>query len=277
MGFTIGADIEVFGKRGDHHVALCGMIGGTKEAPKQVPNLPEGFMVQEDNVSLEFNIPVCTFKPEFVGAIAIMRNHCAELLKPMGLEVSDKSSFSFSKEELASPAAMVFGCEPDFDAWKKAVNKRPKSTDAALRTAGGHIHVGTRDVDMVDGIRAMDLFIGVPSILVDSSEESQKRRELYGKAGAMRPKPYGFEYRVMSNFWMFKDAYADWIYNQTNRAMGFCAGGQKISKSLAGDIQNCINNSDKTLAQKIVNLYAIRLPKEKEEKHVVTDSVYEFI
>lgn len=67
----------------------------------------------------------------------------------------------------------------------------------------GHIHLGYNDIEVpfngrihkykVDEqrariVQAMDLFIGIPSVIM---EPDNKRKELYGQAGAFRPKPYG--------------------------------------------------------------------------------------
>lgn len=256
---TIGADVEVFAKtKTGEHKALCGLIGGTKEEPLQIQGLPEGFKVQEDNVSVEFNIPPAQHKADFVKNIKVMNHYVQDLLKKMDYEMSNKSSFIFSKEELKHPNAKVFGCEPDYDAWKKIENKKPQAKNECLRTAGGHIHVGTNQVDMISGIRAMDLYLGVPSVLLDNSPEAVQRRELYGKAGAMRPKPYGFEYRVLSNFWMFNEQLSEWVFRATMQAMRFAENTRKeLPKSVGNAIQTCINTGDKVLAEKLIKDFAL--------------------
>jgi hypothetical protein len=45
----------------------------------------------------------------------------------------------------------------------------------------------------------LDLRLAVPSLIWD---KDKKRRLLYGKAGCFRPKPYGMEYRTLSNAWL---------------------------------------------------------------------------
>lgn len=260
--FTIGADVEVFGKvPNGNFIALCGKIGGTKEQPLQVKELPKGYMVQEDNVALEYNIPVCENSAGFVTAIRTMREYCKVKMKSLTLELSPEASVSFPVEELNSLQAQTFGCEPDFSAWTKTENPRPECEDRTLRTCGGHIHYGT-DVDMLSGIRLLDLFLGVPSVLVDNSEASKKRRKLYGKAGAMRPKPYGFEYRVLSNFWMFDDYLVDWIYHNSSVALD--SEPSILTKGLSKKVQECINSGKESLAEEIVKDVGIILPdKEK--------------
>jgi hypothetical protein len=46
-----------------------------------------------------------------------------------------------------------------------------------------------------------------------------RRRQLYGKAGAYRPKPYGMEYRVLSNVWLKNKSLQRWVYRNTMRAI----------------------------------------------------------
>lgn len=254
---TIGSDMEVFGKNNaGEHVALCGLIGGSKEQPKAVQGLPDGYFIQEDNVALEFNIPVCGGKNTFIKAFRTMRNYTHDLLLEMGLELSKDASCSFNQTQLTHPQALVFGCEPDYNAWVMKENKKPYAKDANLRTCGGHIHVGT-NIDMVQGVRNMDLLLGVPSVLIDNSPASIARRELYGKAGAMRPKPYGFEYRTLSNFWFFDDALVSWVYDRTAQA---CDLGEFLTEKEGKKIQEVINTGDMKGAEALVKKYNIVMP-----------------
>ena len=262
---TLGSDMECFAKNKDgHHVALCGKIGGTKEQPIQLKHLPKGYMVQEDNVAAEFNIPVCNTCTDFVEAFSIMRGEITGILDKLALTISDNASYSFDKTELTHPKALIFGCEPDFDAWSKKENRKPFSEDDTLRTCGGHIHVGS-NIDMVAGVRNMDLFLGVPAVILDNTPASIARRVLYGKAGAMRPKPYGWEYRTLSNFWMFKDVLVEWVYNQTKRA---CEFSDQITIKEGELIQACINTGNMDIAKSLVEKYNIEMPKEKYVKPV---------
>lgn len=155
-------------------------------------------------------------------------------------EFSEDSALVFDEIQLMHPKAMEFGCEPDYNAWTKQINPRPRAADAALRSAGGHVHVGTKE-DPIEVIRAMDLFVGCPSILKD---KGTLRRQLYGKAGAFRQKRYGCEYRTLSNFWIFKDELIKWVYDQTAKAIDFVESGETIDPKHGEIIQECINNSN---------------------------------
>jgi hypothetical protein len=87
--------------------------------------------------------------------------------------------------------------------------------------AGGHIHFGwTEDADttdlqhMMNGfdlVKQLDWFLGAWSVKHDKDVE---RRRLYGKAGACRIKPYGVEYRVLSNFWVMDKALRLEVWNR---------------------------------------------------------------
>lgn len=256
--FTLGTDTELFAvDNTGKHRALCGLIGGTKEQPAQMDGLAEGFAYQEDNVAVEFNIPPCFSSLEWVSHINMAKQRVESMLKDkLGFSISKDCAVSFDKEELIHPNALVFGCEPDYDAWKLIENSKPTANNPQLRTAGGHIHVGT-DHDMISGVQKMDLFLGVPSILLDDSPSSIARRELYGKRGAMRPKPYGWEYRTLSNFWVFDEKLVDWVWKAVDQALNT---NIKFPKRAGDNIDYCINTGDKKLAEKLVSTYGIVMP-----------------
>ena len=169
MSFSIGCDPEFFLlKKGKPHSAI-GLVGGTKEEPK--PLRKQGFSIQEDNVAVEFNIPPAYSHEEFIESIAYVMENLKKRLK--GFTPSEDSALEFEQEQLLHPKALEFGCEPDFNAWTKQMNPRPIAENHLLRSAGGHVHVGTKE-DPIEVIRAMDLFLGVPSIKIDS--KGQRRR-----------------------------------------------------------------------------------------------------
>lgn len=232
--------------------ASCGKIGGSKVRPMPLEELGKGFAVQEDNVAIEFNIPPAANAQEFVDSVDKTLVYLTEGVKKMhGFTIVNMSAASFPKDELEHPAAQEFGCDPDYNAWTLKRNPRPHAEDPSLRSCGGHVHVGIdhEQVDPVRLIRAMDLFLGVPSVLMDKGE---LRKQLYGKAGAFRTKAYGVEYRTMSNFWVFDKRLTKWVWDNTVKAV------EAVESRFALDnykdsILDAIDNNNKAAAQFLVN------------------------
>lgn len=99
-------------------------------------------------------------------------------------------------------------------------------------------------LNRISVIRAMDFFLGIPSLLLDNDKE---RRKLYGKAGAYRTPHYGVEYRTLSNFWMRDKKLVEWVFNQTYEALEFVRAGFTLTNYLGYDetkIRDIINNND---------------------------------
>lgn len=252
MEFTIGADPEFFLKNKHRHISAVGMIGGNKDYPLALPK--EGFAILEDNVSVEFNIAPCHNHTEFIDAIQYVMKELQQRLP--NFEFSTASSVVFDADQLNDPQALEFGCEPDLNAWTKQQNPRPTASNAQLRSAGGHVHVGTNE-DPFEVIKAMDVYLGIPSLKIDNSPAAIARRQLYGKAGCCRIKPYGAEYRTLSNFWIFSPKLIEWVYNQTEKALAFVAAGNRISVEDGHLIQDCINNNNGKAYEHLSKTYGL--------------------
>ncbi len=195
---TLGSDPEVFLKRGDKFISSIGLVGGTKAKPKK---FGRGYNMHEDNVSVEFNVPPVTSEARWLEVHAYALERVGQLAKKHDCEVAIVSDAEFEPDQLDNDEARSFGCNPDFDAWNICPNPSPNGATTNLRTAGGHIHIGTdlKLVEKVELIRVLDIFLGIP---LNMLEPESKRQKLYGKLGACRIKPYGVEYRVPSNFWL---------------------------------------------------------------------------
>tara|TARA_R110000764_G_scaffold86057_2_gene166705 strand:- start:211 stop:1002 length:792 start_codon:yes stop_codon:yes gene_type:complete len=211
---TVGADPEVFvADMSGTITSAIGKVGGSKDYPR--PVMDGG--VQEDNVLAEFNINPAKSKLEFVCNISSVMGSLRNILENNNLQPVIVPSHKFTAQELSNfgPEAMEFGCSSEWNAWDSKVMPRPKGDKVNLRTAGGHVHVGYDNPDRFIGedlIKLMDYAIGVPSVLIDTDKH---RRKLYGKAGSMRHKPYGVEYRTLSNFWLNSDELTSWVYDRT--------------------------------------------------------------
>lgn len=253
---TYGSDIEFFIQtlKGDPIPAI-GMVGGTKDKPKP---LGGQYFIQEDNVAVEFNIPICKSPKDFTNAVLTGYRKCMDVLPRSVVPLGGVASIEFDMLYLQNPQAMEFGCEPDINGWTRRVNPRPKADNMRLRSAGGHVHIGWDNPDMetrFDLIRACDVFAGIPSVTED---KDTRRRELYGKAGAMRIKPYGVEHRLLSNYWLFDPAYTGAVITRYKRAIDFLNYGHVVDPNDADKIVEAINNGDraggKRLLQKYTNL-----------------------
>jgi hypothetical protein len=252
---TRGADPELFLRTQDNRpITSIGLIGGSKKKPRLIGN---GFALQEDNVAVEFNIPPCRDKNSFVSSLNFTLEYLRQELAPKHLSLEIVPTMEFSKEQLAHPQAQELGCEPDYNAWTGAMNPRPIAPET-LRSAGGHLHLGfdegTDEVRQVRVIKVHDLFCGTASLIHD---HDSKRRAIYGKAGACRFKPYGVEYRTLSNFWIKSTELMEWIYSQSEKAIEYLNSGQVIDEEDFQKIQDCINNSDMKLFAQLNEKYAI--------------------
>jgi len=247
QNFMLGSDPEVFLRNplNGEFISSVRKIGGSKERPMPIDE--QGNAVQEDNVAVEFNTPPCQSAADFIKHININKEWIAEKAKSLGLEMCIIPSAEFTDEQLHSREAQTFGCEPDFNAWKDGrMNPRPRSKNKNLRSCGGHIHVAL-DMgvdDPIEVIKAMDLFVGC---LMLEFDHDKQRRELYGKAGAFRYKPYGVEYRTASNAWIETDERIQWAWDQSEKALAYARSGKGFTEEQGIRIQRCINESDMDL------------------------------
>jgi len=210
---TVGHDGEVFlrNKTTKLMVSSIGRIGGTKTDPMPIKHLPKGFCLQEDNVSVEFNIPPATAAIEFATNISMALVEIHRRAEEMGCEVAIDPSAHFPFAELDNPQAQMAGCDPDLDAWTGKENLPPEIAGSDLRACGGHVHIGgVNDIPPFMLARACDVYLFTPFSALDKDKE---RRTLYGRPGAFRITPWGMEYRTLSNFWLRKPQYMEYVFN----------------------------------------------------------------
>ena len=252
--YTIGADPEIFlvDVRGKF-ISAVGKFGGTKEAPIPLGNF-YGLHVQEDNVAVEFNTLPVQSAQAFQGSIQYALQILTEKATKLELKLAIVPSAEFPDEELQTPQAKTFGCDPDFNVWTLKTNPRPKTTNKNLRSAGGHIHIGYIK-DRIGLGRACDLFLGIPSLLFDPDKN---RRLLYGKAGCIRQKTYGIEYRTLSNFWLKSKELTNMVWNQTMQAIKFIEDGKTIPNDDCHKIIKAINNSDASVVPELTEKYGLQ-------------------
>lgn len=199
MNILIGTDPEFFVKSNGKHISAHGLVEGDKQNPQVV----QGGAVQVDGMALEFNTDPASTREEFSYNIHQVLVALRRLV-PKEFEFDFSPVAHFGAEYIAEQPekAKELGCEPDFCAYTGKVNETPDA-NGDFRTAAGHIHIGLErklsPSEQQKLIILCDLFMGLSSLSWDSDV---KRRELYGKAGCFRVKPYGVEYRTLSNAWL---------------------------------------------------------------------------
>lgn len=252
----VGADPEIFVKKNGVFESAHGLIVGDKKNPQKVHK----GAVQVDGMALEFNIDPAANKEEFITNIRTVMSILEGMVPEHQLQVAPVADFGFEYMRAQPAAALELGCDPDYNAWTVDVNPRPNG-ERPFRTAAGHIHIGFCDDGNPEAngyvnycarfVRELDFYLGLPSLLLDQHPDSVRRRELYGKAGAFRPKAYGVEYRTLSNFWLGEEALMAWAYESAVKGWDAFEGGLSLVDKY-GDIQGIINTSDKKAAQKIL-------------------------
>jgi len=242
--FTIGADPEVCVGKGGEFRSAYGLVPGTKQDPHKVNK----GAVQVDGLALEFNIDPASSYQEFQDNLDCVFNTLREMVPDYDfLQLSTVDLFPDYKATLPEES-LVIGCDPDFNAYTEELNS-PPSGDMPIRSAGGHVHIGGIFSESMTGkqryersvrlTRLMDKHVGVYSLLWD---EDDRRRSIYGKAGACRLKDYGVEYRSLSNKWLFNPKLTQFVYEGTKKAVEALERGED-----AGVVyQDIINSSNRS-------------------------------
>lgn len=253
--FLLGSDPEFFLVEAQSKLIIpaIGLVGGTKQSPLKIT---ENTSIQEDNVMLEINTRPADSEESFLKSIT---DAFSDVNTHLGTDFTFeiKSSHVFEPYMLQTPQALTFGCDPDYNAYTRKANEAPNpELVQGLRTCSGHLHIGydnpTPEFNFTL-IKNMDLYLGIPSLLLDSDKD---RRKLYGAAGALRHKPYGVEYRSLSSFWLRSEELIRWAYQQTKRAVEetekMMAEGRVINEELSSLIRATINSHDEKAAKKII-------------------------
>lgn len=217
---TLGADPEVLLVNNISGLPQGGIecSTGTKESPEPVPF----GAVQVDGMALEYNIHPAKTIDEWVENHNKVLDSLEEKANAKGLGLCDVSLLDYThyiKNCEPTDDELIFGCDPDFNAGTGEENEMPDNDGSIMfRTAGGHVHVGFSNWAESCGdaletsrilVKLMDATLGLWSVFEDSGIE---RKQLYGKAGAFRVKSYGFEYRTLSNFWIFNEEYLKHVF-----------------------------------------------------------------
>ena len=249
---AIGCDPELFAKRGSRFVSVHEILPGTKTNPCTVPK----GAVQVDGVAAEFNILPAKNSADFVNNIKTVRGVMEKILnsKTQGLVLVAEPTATFSQKYFDSLPFSVkaLGCEPDYSAYTRKANPKPETTKP-FRTGSGHVHIQTipdhefvNDLhsdkhfgDCVDLVKELDVTLYEASKFWDTDTQ---RMELYGKPGSFRPKPYGLEYRVLSNAWLRSEQTMRYVFEAAKETTAVFLNREfSLSSVFAGWVENKVD------------------------------------
>lgn len=242
MSFSIGTDPEfILVDKNNKPKSAISIL------PKKSHVKPlKGNTFYYDNVLAEIAVKPSFTKEEFLSNIKFCLRSLSRLVSPFKFEII--SSIDYPQKELINEEARIVGCNPEWNVYSFKCVLPPEEIiqKTSFRSVGGHIHVGSRYLQDADSIfsfiRMMDLFVGIPSVILDKNKASKERRKIYGKAGAHRVTDYGLEYRVLSNFWFSSPEQASLIYDLTYFVYCFVASEQH--KKFWSIDENLLNSED---------------------------------
>jgi len=232
MPITFGSDPEFMlqDEQGRLKSAI-GVVFGTKDDRY---DMGDDHLAFYDNVLAECNIRPEASREAVVGSFRECIERYAQLVRP--LRLVPQASAYYPDGECEHRDARLFGCDPEFCAYEMMVVVPPDCRNT-FRSGGGHIHIGYDGGvdfekpqamgeeeyeelifqicwDRVWVVRMCDLFLGIPSLLLDKDPTSKDRRRLYGKAGTHRAcEKYGVEYRSLGNFWLARPSLVELMYD----------------------------------------------------------------
>lgn len=253
MKILVGCDPEVFVKQNNKFMSAHGLIRGDKKNPFKVKN----GAVQVDGMALEFNIDPAATEDEFVFNVKDVFDQMCKMVPTYEVVAVPVAKFDIEYMKAQPEEALELGCDPDYNAWTGMANERPDG-DRPMRTASGHVHIGWTNNEAIENPdhqhkarlvgQQLDFYLGLGSLLYDGDVE---RREMYGKGGAIRYKPYGVEYRTLSNAWLQSEARMRWVFRNAVKGVKDLIAGNMLAETY-GDIQEIINTSNKKEALRII-------------------------
>jgi hypothetical protein len=200
-----------------------------------------------DNINCEIAINPVTTLAEFHSKTEGLLAH----VRSRGFEPLMQPTIHYPDTCLGHPLARIAGCNPDESAYLQARNEAPVFAEMdGFRSCGGHIHAQLDGANPYWWARWMDAYVGLPLLL---EEEPNERRRLYGGAGCMRVKPYGGEYRTLSNVWLDRPDLREFVWEGTHKAVERCKQADPEAIEDWWDIPTAIDTHDTELARRTVD------------------------
>lgn len=256
VSVTIGCDPEIFiqDKTGKI-VSAHDLLPGTKEKPFKT----KYGAIQVDGVAAEINTTPTDNYMTFSQLVKSQLDDLQARLPEHKLKIQAAYSFPKAYMDKLPEEVKLLGCNPDYNAWTEKINPMPDGNATTMRTTAGHLHIGFNKsedpmepfhfADCCRLVRQLDYYVGVPTLLWDTDP---RRRELYGKAGAFRPKTYGLEYRTPSSMWLKHQNLYHWLHQSCTQAVNGLVNGSRpyLPEKFETEARDRINAGDKAWAKK---------------------------
>lgn len=240
MNFTMGSDPELMLTTKDgQYFNAAGIVQGDVENRINI----RGHQFYFDNVMAECAIKPGNTRNEVIENIHECLAIYADMVKPFKLTIQASQEYSdeqiqiwpswMSQNTGDLPPGLRVGCSPDWCAYEMQMKKAPIALiqNSNLRSCGGHIHLGAEVLrdggpNSIRAIYMLDIFLGIPSLWLDTDPTSVRRRGLYGQAGRYRVTDYGIEYRSLGNFWLASPRLVGLIYDLCEFTLDFIESGK---------------------------------------------------
>lgn len=262
----LGADPELFirNKKTNSFVSAHDLIPGSKVKPYKLNNQVS---VQVDGTAAEFNISPAKNVSTFIQSVNSAKKGLKRLLRQKGkdYQLMITSSVQYDAVYYSSLPRYVkiIGCDLDYDAYslqERIPEEDQQLLPEGLVVGGGHLHFGYIDQDryvqepypnvhLEDCARLsrqLDASLWFLSYLWDYDS---KRRQTYGEKGRFRPKPYGCEYRSLSNAWIRNKELMSWIFKASNHAFQILHQRIYLNDPKINKMVDFVHNNDPKFSQ----------------------------
>ena len=261
--WTIGSDFELFlfNKQQNEVINAKPYVKGTKHKPFNFDKSSPFWCTSLDNISFEGNIAPCTTANDFSNGIEKVISYLKSNLPADIVPIHD-CAVRVSPKYLNTKEARTLGCEPTLNAYTLDENPRPSGETTNLRTCCTHVHLKFDGMDFatsVEWVKAMDLWLGMPSLLIEPSNE---RRLLYGTLGEMRYcQTKTVEYRVLSSYFSGTRELREWVFNNTVKAIEWVNQGHRVTDEMSKSFQKAMIDGDLNVASQLISEFNISMPQ----------------
>jgi hypothetical protein len=209
--------------------------------------------IYEDGMSWEINMEPSTDIGTMVERFRRALSTSYRMCERFGYELTILPMIPVTQQDVDEGGVVCarFGCDPDETIYDDKFD--PARVDARNHLAryfGCHLHSGMTPYMIKRGglswvmsnmktiISAYDLLVGIPNVIIGSTEQSFLRRKVYGRAGRHRLQiPYGWEYRTPDNYIMKSPELLGTFFH-LSRVATFLAEDHELVETLVNRVGN---------------------------------------